>query len=137
MAVTPDISRQTIMEFGLNRTLYINLLGTAAMATIGTGSVAGSFVNLPAGSGYACGTISGATWQHAAAGGTSTYTGGTFTTTFTGSVGNVQGYAITTAVAGTFAAPQGTLVAVETFSSAQMVSANGDKINVVPTVKMV
>jgi len=137
MAITPDQSRQDLGLNGLNRTLYINLLGTAAMATIAAGSVAGSYVNLPAGSGYACGTIAGTAWGAASAGGTSTFTDGTFVTTFTGSVGNVQGYAITTAVAGTFAAPQGTLVAIEAFNTAQMVSANGDKINVVPTIKLV
>ena len=137
MAITPNICRQDLGLNGLNRTLYINLLGTAAMATIGTGSVAGSYVNLPAGSGYACGTIAGTAWAATSAGGTTTILNGTFVTTFTGSVGNVQGYCLTTSVAGTFAEPQGTLVAIETFATAQMVSANGDKINVIPTVKLV
>lgn len=137
MAITPDQSRKDLGLNGLNRTLYINLLGTAAMATIAAGSVAGSYVNVAAGAGYACGTLVGTSWGASSTGGTSTFTNGTTTWTFTGSVGNVQGYAITTAVAGTFAAPQGTLVAIEAFNAAQMVSANGDKINVIPTVKLV
>ncbi len=137
MAITPDQSRQDLGLNGLNRTLYISLLGTAAMATIAAGSVCGSYVNIAAASGYACGTLVGTSWGASSAGGTSTFLNGTTTWTFTGSVGNVQGYCISTAVAGTFAAPQGTLVAIETFSAAQMVSANGDKINVIPTIKLV
>ncbi len=136
MAITSDQARGELGLLGLNRTLYINLFGTGAV-TIGTGSVAGSFACLT-GSGYAEGTLVGTLWTHAAAGGTSTYSyGGTYANTFTGSLGNAQGYTITTATTGTFAAMQGSLVAAENFATAQMVSANGDKINVVPQVKLV
>ncbi len=136
MAITSDQARGELGLLGVNRTLYINLFGTAAV-TIGTGSVAGSF-NCLTGGGYAEGTLTGTVWSHAAAGGTSTYSyAGTYTNTFTGSLGNAQGYTITTSTTGTFAAMQGSLVAVENFATPQMISANGDVIKVIPQIKMV
>jgi len=133
MAITPDISRNFLGTQGLvSQTLYLNLLGTAAMATIAAGSVVGSFTPIAEASGYINATMAGTGWSSTASAGTSTVTYGTQVFSFTGSVGNVQGYTITTGTNNT-----GTLVAVEAFATAQMVSANGDKINIVPTIKIV
>lgn len=133
MAITADICRNFLGTAGLTaQTLYLNLLGTAAMPTITAATVAGSLTDLADGSGYINATLAGTGWTASAAGGTTTVSYGTQIFSFTGSVGNVQGYSITTGTSNT-----GNLVAVEAFATAQMVSANGDKINIVPTIKIV
>src|SRR5574341_2000872 len=101
MAIVPDQSRAFFGTEGLiSNTLYLSLLGTAAMPTIAAGSVCGSFTALPVASGYVNATLAGTGWSASAASGTTTVVYGTQSFTFTGSVGNVQGYLISDAATG-------------------------------------
>lgn len=134
MAITPDVSRQWLGTQGLvAQALYLSLFSDDE--TLGAATVAGSLTEVTGG-GFAYKTIAGTMWSASSASGTSTMVLGganaTQTWTFTGSVGNVYGYSICDGTGIT-----GNLVAAEKFATAQMVSANGDKISIVPTIKLV
>lgn len=130
MAIVPDISRLFLGTNALTaQTLYLNLFSDDE--TIGAATVAGSFT-VVTGGGYVQCTLAGTGWTGGNSGGTCSTTYATQAFPFTGSVGNVYGYAITTATGIT-----GNLVGAEKFATAQMVSASGDQINIVPTLKLV
>lgn len=134
MAIVPDQSRSFAGTQGLGAQalylqLYINDVTPAAT------HVATHFVPSITSVTPHSATLAAGSWGGANSNGTMFATilssSGTMTFTYSASIGTVYGYTITTGtLSGTLAA--GTLVAVERFGTPQVITANGDKISIVP-----
>lgn len=135
MAIVPDQSRSFSGTQGLGaQVLYMSLCsGTHAVAST---SVATHFVKAETSVSPVHATLAAGSWSGSNASGTFTATtlsgAGTMTFTYSASVGTIYGYTITTGTGIT-----GTLVAAENFGTPQVITANGDKISVVPKLAVV
>jgi hypothetical protein len=129
MAIVPDESRAYLGLKALSQAHHYLSLFTNNQS-VGAGAVVGSFTKGETSVSPVNATLYSGSWSGSNSNGTYTATqlttGGTFTFTYSASVGTIYGYAISTGTGMT-----GTLVGAETFSPAQVITANGDKISVV------